>query len=115
MQIIFVPSLKLNEFILSGEISSELFVVNVTDSIYLRPVDFPNYMSGILRSHSINHGGLGKMFIWWRDDFEDGECDMEETLVPLNEWMEGGWIHKLDALVIEVFEPHVESNMSLIF
>ena len=105
MQIIFVPSSRLEGFVASGEVTPRDLTVEVDRATYLRPVDFPSYMSGLLRERAIDHGGIGRVFVWWRDDFEDGECGMEETLVPVTEWTEGGWIHKLDAVVVEVLEP----------
>lgn len=99
MQILLVPDVDMPAFLETGIVSGAWREIRDDTKIYLRPVDFERYLCGAAPEL---RGRIGRVFVWWRDDYDFGECDLDETLVPVNEWTDGGWLHQVDALVVEV-------------
>ena len=105
MRVIFVPSRDFDAFLATGEVRPDYPIFREDRRLYLRPVDMRGYAEGLLRSGPPDlrtaGGRAGRMYLWWEDDFQDGECDLEETLVPVSEWIEGVWAGSVDAMVVE--------------
>lgn len=98
MQILLVPRRDMPAFLETGQVDGVWEAARDETRLFLRPADFAPYLAARVPGLA---GRVGRVFVWWRDDFDFGECELHETLVPMDGWTEGGWVHQIDALVVE--------------
>lgn len=92
-------------FLQTGQVDGGWETFKDDSKAFLRPMDIAPYLSASIPKLK---GRIGRAFVWWRDDYDFGDCELEDTLVLVNEWVEGGWVHLVDALVVEVNDGDIE-------
>ena len=106
MQILLVPDREMQAFLDTGLVDGGWETYQDDSRAFLRSSEFEPYLTASIPKLA---GRIGRVFVWWRDDYDYGECDLDETLVLVDGGAEeGAWLHNVDALVVETRSGDIE-------
>ena len=95
MRVYLVPSPEMDAFLSDGIVSGSWHSYEEERAFPLRQA-----LRHVLGACSV---AAGRVVVWWQRDYDGGECELEDTLCPLEdappEWSSPG----VDSVVVEIF------------